>query len=354
VGRERTAWLVLFFLMVGVLVPTASVLWFINETARRDAEAARQSVIEAYRGQLPLIRGRIDSFWNERAARLAERGSSGLSSDFKQIVTGGLADSVVLLDDRGLPAYPSATSVGPAAGAERTSVAARQAREEIRELVRTGDREGAVRAIDRRFAIGIMVRGADRDGRLIAADELLLALQLLKRDDLRFPRIRDRLTSLLNDYDVAVPSAQRLFVMNELSRVTGDSPRDRFPTYEAERLGAAFLDGDTIRAGDAAFQRSRIPDVWTFAPSGARAVALYRTSTILALLQSILDQQNSSAGARFAARPPGHAGVEESIAAGTLLPEWRISFSLADARSLRTLGRRRIATYAWPDRWSSR
>src|SRR5947208_11410067 len=136
-GRERTAWLVLFFLLVGVLVPTASVLWFINETARRDAEEARARVLEAYRGQLPLIRGRIDSFWSERGTRLAERGRSGPAGDFARIVTTGLADSVVLLDGRGLPAYPSATA---SSGSDASSAAARDARAAIRARVRAGDR----------------------------------------------------------------------------------------------------------------------------------------------------------------------------------------------------------------------
>src|SRR5262245_10825202 len=215
-GRERTAWLVLFFLLVGVLVPTASVLWFLNESARRDAEHARERVIEAYRGQLPLIRGRIDSFWRERGARLAERGRAGPQADFARIVTSGLADAVILLDDRGVPAYPSTTLAAPGIDpGDAPSTAARQARTEIRDRVRAGDREGAIRRIERQFAVGgDTARGADADGRLIAADELLLALQLLKRDDPRFPRLRDRLTSRLDDYGTAMPSAQRLFLMN--------------------------------------------------------------------------------------------------------------------------------------------
>src|SRR5438067_9705189 len=189
-GRERTASLVLFFLLVGVLVPTASVLWFLNETARRDAEEARARVLEAYRGQLPLIRGRIDSFWSERGARLAERGRSGPAADFARIVNTGLADSVVLLDDRGLRAYPSATASSGSDTGDASSAAARDARAAIRARVRAGDRERAVREIERQFSVGAGARGVDDDGRLIAADELLLALQLLKRDDARFARVR--------------------------------------------------------------------------------------------------------------------------------------------------------------------
>ena len=50
------------FLLLGVLLPTACVLWFMNEAARSQAESARQSVSEAYRGQLRMLRDRVGEF----------------------------------------------------------------------------------------------------------------------------------------------------------------------------------------------------------------------------------------------------------------------------------------------------
>ena len=52
---ERSSMLGLLFLVVGILLPTASVLWFMNEAMTAQLAAAREKVTEAYRGQLRLI-----------------------------------------------------------------------------------------------------------------------------------------------------------------------------------------------------------------------------------------------------------------------------------------------------------
>src|SRR5690349_14732900 len=76
--------------MVGVLAPTACVFWFMNEAAKNQAAVARQSVTEAYRGQLRFLRDGIDAFWQQRAAQLSDS-----PVDFPRMVASGLADSVV-------------------------------------------------------------------------------------------------------------------------------------------------------------------------------------------------------------------------------------------------------------------
>src|SRR5205814_1442594 len=102
-----------------------------------------------------------------------------------KIVTDGLADSVILLDDRGFPAYPApvrglaidgdldrpaweaaraleasrarwseaaAAYARLASSATTPSLAARAAQAEVRCLVQTGNKEAAFRAIQQRFA----------------------------------------------------------------------------------------------------------------------------------------------------------------------------------------------------------
>jgi two-component system, OmpR family, phosphate regulon sensor histidine kinase PhoR len=378
---ERTTLVVLSLLLLGVLVPTAGVLWFVNETARSEAASARQRVIDAYRGQLRLIRGRIESYWSERAAVLTERAAGGRPSDFKGIVSERLADSVILVDDRGAALYPDEPREPPseperdddawraaralettrarwreAAAAYRQLAAAdgspsrgaRAAQAEIRCLVQGGDHDAAVRAIQRSFVDAAGARAVDAQGRLIAADELLLSLHLLDRADRRFTTNADRLAAMLNDYDsVHMPAAQRLFVMNEVAALTADRQRERMPTHDAETLAAAFLDTNDLRLDDRGFRPSRIPNVWTFTPKGRRVIALYRAETIAAALQGIVDQQNVSPAVRFAAIPPGGTTTDESIAAGALLPDWQVSFAVADPRPLNEAARRRIVTYAW-------
>src|ERR1019366_8719602 len=118
------------------------------------------------------------------------------------------------------PPAPGAGSRAPSRSAHSEpdpSAAARAAQAQIRCLVRSGRAETAIRMIQQRFATGTAARGLDLQRRLIAADEQLLALRLMKPSDAQYlPAIR-RLAALLNDYrDAPIPSAQRLFLMDEL------------------------------------------------------------------------------------------------------------------------------------------
>jgi signal transduction histidine kinase len=335
--HERTTWLVAVFLVVGVLVPASTVVWFINESVQHETAAAQQTLTAAYREQLRLIRGRIDASWSECARIMTQHAQAG-AAGFQRIVAAGLADSVVVLDDHGVPIYPAdgaETAIAP----RPADSLARTAQTEIRELVKSRKTNAAVAAIEKDFIEGPAARGRDDDGRLIAVDELLLAIQLLRPGDPRATGFADRLTALLNTYDGDMPSAQRLFLMEELA------PHP-FPTLAAERLAATFLDTDAIRSGDTGFHRSRLPDVWAFVPHDGHVIALYRTASIRAALDQIVTQ-SSSPVVRFVAIPPGDPVADEAIVAGALLPDWHIAFTITDPRPAQAVARRRIATNVW-------
>src|SRR5580658_7177957 len=106
-GRDRSTWLALLFVALGVLAPTACVLWFMNEAARAQAEAAKQSVAEAWRGQLRFIRDRVDAYWETRTTAL--QAGAGTAADFAKSVKAGTADSFVFLKSDGSVAYPAPT-----------------------------------------------------------------------------------------------------------------------------------------------------------------------------------------------------------------------------------------------------
>ena len=311
------------FLTLGVLAPTACVLWFMNEAARSQAVAARQEVAEAYRGQLKLLREKIELSWEDRAAALDK--GRGSPADFARAVRNGLADSVVYFAANGSVAYPLAMTPAPAAeGSE-----ARREQARIRGLVQSGDREGALQEIQRNFWSGPLARAVDPLGRLIGADEQLLSLQLMKPGQRRYAAALTRLTALLNDYSGAsMPSAQRLFLMDQVRAL---SPAADLPTYAAEKLAAQFLESDGARPGEAALQETRIPGVWRLSAKNGRAEALFRSESI-----------TSSTLIPPGATPPG-----EAIAAGPRLPGWQISLAALDTRSFDAAARRRMAAYLW-------
>ena len=348
-----------------------------NEAARSQAESARQSVTEAYRAQLRLLRDRIDSYWKSRAAAIAEDSGAGTAPEFTRIVSSGLCDSLVLLDNNGVVTYPvtvppvpapdprvqnpdwraaraleagrpleAASAWGRIADSETDpSAAARAAQAQIRCLVRSGRAETAIRMIQQRFATGTAARGLDLQRRLIAADEQLLALRLMKPSDTRYlPAIR-RLAALLNDYrDAPIPSAQRLFLMDELRAAAPGQAV--LPTNDAESLAAQFLEGEPPRAAGPTLQPARVPGLWKLAVGKGRAIALYRTETVFRAISGLLND-GTAKSVKFVAIQPGRPSAEEAIAAGPMLPGWQLSFSLLDARVFDEAARRRTAAYLW-------
>src|SRR4029079_17775344 len=86
------------------LLPSAGVLWFMNAAVTSEAAAAQQRVMEAYRGQLRLVRARLDPLWRTHAARLDAPGSP--ERQFERLITEGLADGAVFLDESGGVVYP--------------------------------------------------------------------------------------------------------------------------------------------------------------------------------------------------------------------------------------------------------
>jgi signal transduction histidine kinase len=370
---------VLFFLVLGVLVPTACVLWFMNEAAKSQAEAAREQVNAAYRGQLRRLRDRVDGYWRARAASLKME-SRNAAADFARGVRSGLGDSLIYLTAEGSVAYPQAAiwardptgerrdwrdaqaredlkDYAAAAGAysaiarldRNDAIAARAAQGQVRSLVLTGNKEAALAAIQEYFGKGRLSSALDFQGRLIAADEQLLALRLMGARDRRYAAAVKRLTTMLDNYErVAMPSAQRLFLMDELRVLApnGTIAQD-FRTYAAERMAAEFLEKNDTRFVDGGLQRTRSADVWKLAAKDGRGIALFRTETVVAATRAVLQEDNNSTGGvRFALLPPGAQADGEPVASAEL-PGWQISFSLMDARAMEELARQRTTSYLW-------
>ena len=372
-GRDRSAWLVFLFLIVGVATPAISVLWFMNVAASSEASSARQSVIEAYRGQLRLIRDRVDAEWEKRASELAKQAARGTPEDFARILAAGTADSVIMFRADGNPAYP-ALPKGPSAdtASDRADwraaqtfeqrhnwqaavsayaaiaksdadalLAARAAQAQIRCLLQL-NKDAAPAAILEYFGGGRLVNATDLQGRMIAADEHLLALRLISSGDRGRPTLLRRLTGWINSYQTPMPSAQRLFLMNEL--VSSGVPLQTFPTYNVERLAARALDAEQIRAG-IGLESTRTPELWKLTAKGGRAVALLRNSTVMDIMRGPLKDANSAPGASFELVPPGAKQQDEAIAAGAMLPGWQVAFKLQDDRWIAEAARRRSTSY---------
>jgi len=355
-------WLVALFLLIGVLAPTACVLWFLNVAVNNDRDASRRKLEEAYRGQLKLLRGRVDSWWDKRAADLERESRAGSGPVvFERLVTQGLADSVITPEypslSTGATADPAATrpdwlaarlleSQSPSAAADSwaaiakgepdVSIASRALQARVRSLVRAGDRAAAIHTIEENFTTGRFLHGRDPEGRFIALDEQLLAIRLM--DASRTALATRHLHDLVADYSgLPIPSTQRLFLMDELGAAS-------FPTYAAERLAAQFLESGRTRPGGSALEPTGIPDLWKLTPASTPLIALFHTATAIAGMRSL------SAGLNIALNvtPPGHAppAADEWMPAGSALPGWQISISMP-GQEFDAMAKRRVASYVW-------
>ena len=108
-GHDRGSWSVFLLLVVVVLVPTGSVLWFMSRAMENEHLVARERLEEAYTTRLDSVASKIDAYWSERSAELdrVAQPATGPPATFAAIVREGLADSAVVLDDNGQPQYPS-------------------------------------------------------------------------------------------------------------------------------------------------------------------------------------------------------------------------------------------------------
>lgn len=234
----------LVLLVLLTVLPAAGVLWLMNRAVTVETTAGQQQVLEAYRGQLRLVRSRLDPIWRAHAAEL-ESGDDAPAARFDRLATDAIVDGLLVLDEDGTVVFPD-----------------RAARERLRRVESP--------------------RAADRE----LPPQTLGAL---------------RLSITLADAEHTAPMA------------------------------------DVVR-------ETSVPGVWALASPNGRVIALYRTSTLEAMMHDFLHQVDDES-IRFIATPPGEPGDAEAIAAGPWLPGWQLSFVAMDleARSA-AIDRRRAMT----------
>jgi signal transduction histidine kinase len=272
-------------LILVMLLPAAFVLWFMNEAITTQAASARQQVLEAYRGQLRLVRSRIDAHWRERASALD--GSGTAERRFLELIEDGTAEGLIVLDANGLIDYPDNSRAGSMEAALAPRLAA---------VERAGS--PSKDAID---------------------------------------RIADR----LNDYTMPLAAAERLMFMDRLRKL---SPNVSLPTQAALRLSLDLLDAERPVPAPDALRETSLSDVWALTSVDRRAIALYTTGRLEAMMHDFLHQV-TPAGVVFIATPPDVPTNAEAIAAGTWLPGWQLTFDVIDPVAFDDAGRRQLTTY---------
>ncbi|MDR3403128.1 MAG: HAMP domain-containing sensor histidine kinase [Chthoniobacter sp.] len=351
-GQDVRAWPMLALLLLVVLVAIGCVLWFMREAMRNERLAVREKLAEAYRGQLALVQKQAEEQWKRELETLDRdepppvlfAGAVGGRRVGKGWVGVGWADSVICFDAQQQVVYPQEGRDTDQGG----EVMAIQA--ELRALVQAGSKEDVVKFVLERFA-GDQFGGAkNAQGRLVAANAELLALESLGDPaDPRFSEIAGRLRNRVTNYgSAAMPSTQRRFLMRELQRLV---PGTEFPTLTAEDLAARYLEAHPAPVLPDALLATDLPNVWVAASPGHRALVLFSTDTLRARLEALPRDFALPTGVRVTALAPGEDATDEATLVTSplapQLPGWKLSLSLDNRALFDTAADRRVATYLW-------
>jgi len=289
-GQDIRAWPMLALLLLVVLVGIGCVLWFMREAMRNERLAVREKLVVAYRGQLALKQKLVQEQWLRALERFdGEKCGAPL---FAEAVLGEWAASVICFDGEGRVSYPQ----------------------------------------------------TDVTRRVVEANAELLALER----DPQNAQLAAKLVRRVNDYESALPSAQRRFLMRELQRLAPDT---KLPTLAAEELAAAYLEKHEKPELPETLHATDLPGVSVVASPGKRALALFPAATLRAELDKAMRASALPAEVRIVALAPGEdADADATLVITSLapqLPGWRLALSLDDRALFDTAADQRVARYLW-------
>ncbi|MCH9651268.1 MAG: HAMP domain-containing histidine kinase [Deltaproteobacteria bacterium] len=347
---------------------------------RNEQLAVRQKLSDVYRVQLVQSQKELQLYWQARALELDQQHLDGPASlRFAQQVREGWADSIIIYDPTGQPAYPapsqapdsddlstglwrrierlerSGKSIEAAAGyasiaeqaSDRNGVA-RALQAQARCLAQAGETQDAISILVDKLSLREFSLATDTLGRLISPSAQLRALQLM--EDPASPQFRGVVRALvqrLNDYnDTALSAPQRLFLMRQLEGLTVEVTH--FDTLAAEQLAARYLASGPSSPSPRSLQPSGLQKTWHLAsPSGA-LVALFEEHRLQQALQSIIDGQGIAEDAKVVLLAPGEEPQKEflvSLPVGGFLQDWTLVLSSDDQSLFATAASQRINAY---------
>ena len=382
-GHFFGMWPVLLLLLL-VLLPTACLLWFMNEAIENQRAAVRQGLTDAYSSQLAMMRERLADYWDRKTRALDEIGQTSLGpAAFASCVGKGLADSVICYDKRGRPVYPAGpqpadSNAGERHGAwekanglehvQRDPKAAAVVYQTIAEeapdpteiaqalvaqarcLVQAGQAEAAVRILTETIGQDRYRQAVDSQGRLIAADAAFRALELMNGPD--HPgstAVVKQLEQRLTDYDdPTLAGTQRRFLMKQTQTL---APAAEFPTLPAEDLAGRFLEADQSPPAGSILLPTPVSGVWQFALPSGRVRALFRTETLLSNIHDAVAATPLPSGVVFRLVHPEEGQTQDgcfvSAPAGDRWPGWTLAIVFQKTGVLDEAAGAQTAVYFW-------
>ena len=295
-GRDSWSWPVLLLLLT-ILVPSGGVIWMMRQAMKNERLAVRQRLTDLYQVQLESAQQQVLKRWQEQLAKIEAKAAEKLPSErFAKLLAEGLVDSVIVWSSDGKVQYP------------------------------------------------------DRQARNTEANAELRQLETLDPTSSEWSDMANSLRDRLNRYDSQRLSApQRRFLMRELTVQWPDV--FEFTAQEGEMLAAEFLDDSDGGQPTVGLHATLIENVWSAHASDGKVTALYRTSTLLQLIDGFLADQPLPDGIVMQTLVPGESldsvVARQSVALGPTCPGWRLAISANDHQFGINSGSERVALFAW-------
>jgi signal transduction histidine kinase len=381
-GYSQRTWLILIIFVIGVMAPTAGVLWFMSQAMQNERLAVRQRLADAYQPQLQHAAARVNDFWKDKLSSISRAGGrANGSSTFADLVTSGAADSVLLYDPHGRLVYPDLSQVPsrepapmgsewlrarqlefesnkPLLASDIYSQIARKAgdsteiaraiQSQARCIYKAGNPHAALKLSTQLIDAPRYRPAMDEQGRLIVPNSELFVIRIMK--ELAHPNIGQvaaKLSDELSDYGIPMPASQRVFLMRQLRTLWPECPD--FATLDAEELAATYWErqGQVLKPGQ--LQLSALPEIWETTTADGRVVALFRQSGLLAAMNSTMG--TASGGITLGLIPPGKSSMGIApfltVSLEDALPGWRLELNLNGSDPFSAASGRRTTVYLW-------
>jgi signal transduction histidine kinase len=382
---------VLFTLLLGILLPTACVLWFMTQAMNNEQLAIQQKLLDLYREQLKVLTQDFKNQWQSDISHIEDMAShTDASALFAEVARRKLASAVLVYGKDNELRYPALakTSYQPTStpkwaratrlefqqGDIKAAIEAyraiatesRNPRMAALALValarcqsKVNDTRSAIETLTVELADPRFAQATDAQGRLIQISAQLRALELMQgqwatSQDKRFSALFAQLSNRLNSYpaqnEMQMASNQRVFLIHQLQSRWPN--RTSFPTLNSEALALDFL--STLDASHrieriATLSPTALRDTWRLSSANYPLEMLYTKTHLQSVLRTLAQGKFAESGVLLL--PPADDIKADSIVAsmpiGGVMPGWRIALSAKEDLLLKTEAKAQISLYFW-------
>ena len=338
--RRLTAWLrvtprrefpfTMTVVILAVAIPTAGLLFFMNRAMNAEGERLHSDLTEARRHSLESVRNHIRQALEARLRAAAENANSSQPPPerFQAVMQHSEAAGCLILNAQGAVAFPVLTLPDTE---EESTLPAEEAMNDLEQAaVRAGHPPDAEMRLKLTEAVGRDALAPT--GRSLRGQALLAALMELPPSHPRRTELLTDLQRLTADRTHAMPTAQRLFLAEELERMGAKValPQAAAESFSLQMAGVAAVPQEAGTLIPAAGE----PDIFSIRLKGAGAVLFLRQGQLHAGFMATAAPLLAADGLtpRIGPHEPAPEIVPlAAIALGPVLPGWDIAVTGADA-----------------------